>query len=132
MVPAGVTGRTVDALAPLLEAGDTLIDGGNSYYRDDVVRAGALAERGVDYLDVGTSGGVFGLERGFCLMVGGDAAAVARVEPVLQSLAPGAYAAPRTAGRTGRSTRPKRGGCTAAPAAPGTSSRWCTTASSTG
>ena len=101
MVPAAVTGRTVEALAPLLEPGDTLVDGGNSYYRDDVVRAAALAERGVDHLDVGTSGGVFGLQRGFCLMVGGDAAAVARLEPVLRTLAPGPDAAPRTPGRTG-------------------------------
>ena len=101
MVPAAVTGRTVDAIAPLLEAGDTFIDGGNGFYRDDVARASVLAGRGIDYLDVGTSGGVFGLERGFCLMVGGDPAAVARVEPVLRTLSPGADAAPRTAGRTG-------------------------------
>ena len=101
MVPAAVTGRTVEAIAPLLEAGDTIIDGGNSYYRDDMTRAAALAERGIDYLDIGTSGGVFGLERGFCLMIGGDAAAVRRVEPVLRTLAPGADAAPRTPGLTG-------------------------------
>ena len=101
MVPAGVTGQTVAAIAPLLEPGDLLVDGGNSYYRDDVVRAAALAEQGVDYLDVGTSGGVFGLERGFCLMVGGDAGAVARLEPVLQALSPDTCAAPRTPGLAG-------------------------------
>src|SRR5919206_535097 len=74
MVPAGVTGQVVEELAGLMEAGDVVIDGGNSYYRDDVDRAEALKARGLDYLDVGTSGGVYGLERGYCLMIGGGAA----------------------------------------------------------
>ena len=101
MVPAGVTDSVVDDLAGRLEAGDTVIDGGNSFYRDDVRRAEALRGKGVDYLDVGVSGGVFGLERGFCLMVGGPDAAVARLTPVLRSLAPGMETAGRTPGRTG-------------------------------
>ena len=101
MVPAAFVGSTVEQLAPLLSPGDTIIDGGNSWYRDDVDTAAELAGRGLHYLDVGTSGGVFGLERGYCLMVGGDADAVTRLSPVFDSLAPGADSAPRTAGRTG-------------------------------
>ncbi|MEW6581690.1 MAG: phosphogluconate dehydrogenase (NAD(+)-dependent, decarboxylating) [Actinomycetota bacterium] len=101
MVPAAAVDATVDALAPLLAEGDVVIDGGNSHFGDDVARAERLAPRGIRYVDVGTSGGVFGLERGFCLMVGGDAAVVPRLEPVLRSLAPGVDAAPRTPGRTG-------------------------------
>jgi 6-phosphogluconate dehydrogenase len=101
MVPAGVTDSVVDDLAGRLEAGDTVIDGGNSFYRDDVRRADTLRAKGIDYVDVGVSGGVFGRERGFCLMVGGPDAAVARLAPVLRSLAPGMEAAGRTPGRTG-------------------------------
>jgi 6-phosphogluconate dehydrogenase len=101
MVPAGVTDSVVDDLARRLEAGDTVIDGGNSFYRDDVRRAETLRAKGIDYVDVGVSGGVFGRERGFCLMVGGPDAAVARLAPVLRSLAPGMEAAGRTPGRTG-------------------------------
>jgi 6-phosphogluconate dehydrogenase len=101
MVPAGVTQSVVDDLSGRLEAGDTVVDGGNSFYRDDVRRAEALASKGIDYLDVGVSGGVFGLERGYCLMVGGPDAAVERLAPVLRSLAPGMEAAGRTPGRTG-------------------------------
>ena len=82
MVPAGIAGTVVEALAGLLAPGDVVIDGGNSYYRDDIARAEALAARGVHYLDVGTSGGVFGLERGYCLMIGGPAEVVARLEPL--------------------------------------------------
>jgi 6-phosphogluconate dehydrogenase len=101
MVPAGVAGRAVAELAGRMAPGDTVIDGGNSYYRDDMQRARELAERGVHYLDVGTSGGVFGLERGFCLMIGGEAEAVRRLEPIFRTLAPGMEAAPRTPGRHG-------------------------------
>jgi 6-phosphogluconate dehydrogenase len=101
MVPAGVAGQVVEELGRRLAPGDTVIDGGNSYYRDDVQRAEALAARQVHYLDVGTSGGVFGLERGYCLMVGGEAEAVARLEPLFQALAPGLEAAERTPGREG-------------------------------
>jgi len=101
MVPAAFVGSTVDRLAPLLSPGDTIIDGGNSYYRDDVDRAAPLAAQGLHYLDVGTSGGVFGLERGYCLMVGGDADAVERMAPIFDALAPGVGTAERTPGRTG-------------------------------
>jgi 6-phosphogluconate dehydrogenase len=101
MVPAGIAGRAVAELAELMEPGDVLIDGGNSYYRDDVHRAQALAGRGIHYLDVGTSGGVFGLQRGFCLMIGGEAEVVGRLEPIFRTLAPGVAAVPRTPGREG-------------------------------
>src|SRR5581483_2563105 len=88
MLPAGVVDATIDQLAPLLQAGDVLIDGGNSRFTDDRRRARALAERGLHYLDVGTSGGVWGEERGFCLMIGGEAEPVARLAPVFSALAP--------------------------------------------
>jgi 6-phosphogluconate dehydrogenase len=101
MVPAAFVGDTVERLAPLLSPGDAIIDGGNSWYHDDVDRAAPLAERGIHFLDVGTSGGVHGLERGYCLMVGGNAEAVARLAPIFDSLAPGIDAAPRTIGLTG-------------------------------
>jgi 6-phosphogluconate dehydrogenase len=102
MVPAGeITESTVSELASRLNGGDTIIDGGNSYYRDDIRRAAELAERGIRYLDCGTSGGVFGLERGFCLMVGGPDDAFAELEPIFASLAPGVAAAGRTPGREG-------------------------------
>jgi 6-phosphogluconate dehydrogenase len=101
MVPAGaITERAVAELASLLEPGDTVIDGGNTRYHDDIRRARELSERGVHYVDVGTSGGVFGLERGFCLMVGGEDGPVMRLAPLFTSLAPGLEAAPRTPGRT--------------------------------
>jgi 6-phosphogluconate dehydrogenase len=109
MVPAAYVDSTIATFAPLLSPGDTLIDGGNSWYRDDVDRAGPLAAQGIHYLDVGTSGGVFGLERGYCLMVGGDDDAVARMRPVFDSLAPGVDAAPRTAGRTGEPSTAEEG-----------------------
>src|SRR5450432_1218815 len=89
MVPAAVTGRVVSDVAKLLDEGDTIIDGGNSYYRDDIARAAELAGKGIHYDDVGTSGGVFGLERGYCLMIGGDNAAVARLDPIWLTIAPG-------------------------------------------
>jgi 6-phosphogluconate dehydrogenase len=99
MIPAAVTGKIVEQLALRLEAGDTIIDGGNSYYRDDVDRAKALAPHGIDYVDVGTSGGIFGLDRGYCLMIGGEEHAVLRLDPIFRSLAPGEAAAPATPGR---------------------------------
>ena len=110
MVPAAFVDQTIATFAPLLSPGDTLIDGGNSWYRDDVDRAGPLKDRGIHYLDVGTSGGVFGLERGFCLMIGGDADPVARMAPIFDTLAPGFDAAPtRTHGREGEPTTAERG-----------------------
>jgi 6-phosphogluconate dehydrogenase len=102
MLPAGeITETTVRELGARLSAGDTIIDGGNTYYRDDIRRAGELAERGVGYVDCGTSGGVFGLERGFCLMVGGSDEAFRQLEPIFASLAPGLGSAARTPGREG-------------------------------
>ena len=110
MVPAAFVDDTIAKFAPLLEPGDTLIDGGNSWYRDDIDRAGPLKEHGIHYLDVGTSGGVFGLERGFCLMVGGDADAVERMAPIFDTLAPGFESATtRTHGREGEPTTAERG-----------------------
>lgn len=101
MLPAGeITDQMVAALGELFEAGDLIVDGGNSHYKDDVRRARALAERGIHYLDVGTSGGVWGLERGYCLMIGGPTAAVARLEPVFATLAPGDSGIPPSPGRT--------------------------------
>jgi 6-phosphogluconate dehydrogenase len=101
MVPAAVVDSTLERLVPLLEADDVVIDGGNSYYRDDIRRARELAGRGLHYVDMGTSGGVFGLDRGYCLMIGGDDAAVERLEPFFRTLAPGVEAADRTPGRDG-------------------------------
>jgi 6-phosphogluconate dehydrogenase len=101
MVPASVTGSTVFQLAEEFESDDIIIDGGNSYYRDDITRAKELSANGIHYVDVGTSGGVFGLERGFCLMIGGEEKIVQHLDPVFATIAPGVEAAPRTAGRTG-------------------------------
>jgi 6-phosphogluconate dehydrogenase len=101
MLPAGVTGATVTQLLDLLSPGDAVVDGGNSSYRDDIDRAAVAAGRGVDYVDCGTSGGIWGLERGYCLMIGGPGGAVGRLSPVFATLAPGVDAAPRTPGRTG-------------------------------
>ena len=101
MVPAGVVDRVIADLRPLLAADDILIDGGNSYYVDDIRRAKELSASGIHYVDVGTSGGVFGLERGYCMMIGGETASVARLEPVFEALAPGLGEIPRTPGRTG-------------------------------
>ncbi len=111
MVPAGEpTANAVGSLAEVLEPGDALIDGGNTYYRDDLRRAAELARRGIGYVDCGTSGGVFGLERGFCLMVGCDDDAVwARLEPIFASLAPGVGAASRTPGAAGEPTPQEHG-----------------------
>ena len=101
MIPAGITGRTVDELAGLLDEGDIIIDGGNSNYRDDVRRAAKLREQGLHYVDIGTSGGVFGLERGYCLMVGGDEEAVKIIDPILKTIAPGVGDIERMPGRIG-------------------------------
>jgi 6-phosphogluconate dehydrogenase len=102
MVPAGnITEETVKGLEGVLESGDAIIDGGNSYYRDDMRRAKRAAEKGIDYVDCGTSGGVYGLERGYCLMIGGPDAAVERLDPIFRTLAPGVDSAPRTPGLTG-------------------------------
>jgi 6-phosphogluconate dehydrogenase len=99
MVPAAFAGDTVEQVAALMATDAIVIDGGNTYYRDDVARASALSERGVHYVDVGTSGGVFGLDRGFCMMIGGEREAVERLDPIFAALAPGTDAAPRTPGR---------------------------------
>jgi 6-phosphogluconate dehydrogenase len=101
MVPAGITGDTVEKLAALMEEGDIIIDGGNSYYRDDIDRAKALKPKGIHYVDVGTSGGVFGLDRGFCIMIGGEDDVFAHLEPLFKTIAPGVDSAPRTPGKTG-------------------------------
>jgi 6-phosphogluconate dehydrogenase len=102
MVPAGeITEKTIEDVAAALEPGDAIVDGGNSYYRDDIRRAGVLREQGIDFVDCGTSGGVFGLDRGYCLMIGGPDGAVGRLDPVFASLAPGVESAERTPGRSG-------------------------------
>ncbi len=119
MVPAGITGRVVADVAAHLETGDVVIDGGNSYYRDDIHRAAALAERGIGFVDVGTSGGVFGLERGFCMMIGGEPKTVKRLDPIFRTLAPGIAAAPRTPGRKGRTTNAEHGYLHCGPAGAG-------------
>jgi 6-phosphogluconate dehydrogenase len=99
MVPAAVVDPTLAALVPLLERDDVVIDGGNSYYHDDIRRAAELKPKGIHYLDVGTSGGVWGAERGYCLMIGGDESVVRRIDPIFSTLAPSIEAAPRTPGR---------------------------------
>jgi 6-phosphogluconate dehydrogenase len=109
MVPAAFTEQTVTDVAAVLNAGDSIIDGGNSDWRDDIRRATALADAGLYYLDVGTSGGVYGLERGFCLMVGGEEAPVLRLAPVFDALCAGFESAPRTPGRTGAPAREEQG-----------------------
>jgi 6-phosphogluconate dehydrogenase len=101
MVPAGVTGKVLDEVAGYLEAGDAVIDGGNTHYVDDMARAQRLRPQGIDYIDCGTSGGVWGLERGFCLMIGGPDAAVTRLDPIFRTIAPGLGSVDRTPGRTG-------------------------------
>src|SRR5258708_1647733 len=99
MVPAAVVDQTIHDLLPLLDAGDILIDGGNSYYIDDIRRAKELAPKRIHYVDVGTSGGVWGLERGYCMMIGGPDQAVQRLDPIFKTLAPGVGDIPRTPGR---------------------------------
>ncbi len=133
MLPAGkITGETVDVLGNLLGKGDIIIDGGNSFYKDDIRRSKALQEKGIHYVDVGTSGGVWGLERGYCMMVGGDKEAVDAIDPILNVLAPGlATSRARRAGR--RSPTPVPSGAISMPdrSVRATSSRWSTTASNT-
>jgi 6-phosphogluconate dehydrogenase len=119
MVPAAFVDDTIEKLAPLLDADDTIVDGGNSYYRDDLRRAAALGERGLHYVDMGTSGGVFGLHRGFCLMIGGDDTAVERLDPFFSTLAPGVDAASRTPGRDGDPAQPEKGYLHCGPAGAG-------------
>lgn len=101
MIPAAFVGDTLDKLVPLLDEDDTIIDGGNSWYHLDVDRSKELTPKGLHYVDVGTSGGILGLERGYCLMIGGDDVAIGRLEPIFETLAPGVDAAERTPGRTG-------------------------------
>ncbi|MHB1501664.1 MAG: phosphogluconate dehydrogenase (NAD(+)-dependent, decarboxylating) [Candidatus Dormibacteria bacterium] len=110
MVPAGdVTDSTIRELAQFMVRGDIIIDGGNSYYRDDIRRAAELQQAGIHLVDCGTSGGVFGLERGYCLMIGGEPAAVARLDPIFATIAPGVAAAPRTPGRSGPPSKAEQG-----------------------
>ncbi len=119
MVPAALTDAVIADLRELLGAGDVVIDGGNSFYRDDVRRARELAVDGIDYIDVGTSGGVHGIERGFCLMIGGSAEVVERLDPLFVALAPGVDSAPRTPGRVGAIDRAERGYLHCGPAGAG-------------
>jgi len=110
MVPAGeITSTTIAALADVLEPDDVVIDGGNTHYIEDIRHAAELAEQGIHHVDVGTSGGVWGIERGFCLMIGGEDEVVARLAPIFASIAPGVDAAPRTAGRTGEPSQAEHG-----------------------
>jgi 6-phosphogluconate dehydrogenase len=109
MVPAGITDKVIDGVVPHLEPGDVVIDGGNGYYGDALARAHRLAESGIVHLDVGVSGGVWGRERGYSLMIGGDDDAVARLDPIFAALAPGVDAAERTAGRTGTPSPAEQG-----------------------
>jgi len=130
MVPAGIVDKMLQQLVGHLAPGDIVIDGGNSYYIDDIRRSKELQTKGVQYLDVGTSGGVFGLDRGYCLMIGGPDDVVNHLDPLFRTLAPGKGSLP-LAGRTWAGL-PKRAICTAAPPARGISSRWFTTASNMG
>ena len=110
MVPAGdITEQVVHDIAEVLEEGDAIIDGGNSYYRDDIRRAAEVGEKGIDYIDCGTSGGVFGLDRGYCLMIGGPDAAVERLDPIFKTLSPGVGSAERTPGRSGEPNAAENG-----------------------
>jgi len=120
MLPAGkITEDTIHQLAGLLEKGDTIIDGGNSFYRDDIRRAKALAQQGLHYVDCGTSGGVWGLERGYCMMIGGDKEVVARLDPIFAAMAPGVGSIPKTPHREGRDPRVERGYLHCGPAGAG-------------
>ncbi len=121
MVPAAAVDATLADLVPLLASGDTVVDGGNSYYRDDLRRSKALAERGIAYVDVGVSGGVAGLERGYCLMIGGPDGAVQRLDPLFGDLAPGVEPHHGPPGATARLPRRSAATSTAGPAAPATS-----------
>ena len=131
MVPAAAVDGTLTDLAPHLQKGDIVIDGGNSYYIDDMRRAKDLAARQLHYLDVGTSGGVRGLDRGYCLMIGGEPEPVRHLDPIFKSLAPGRGTLARTPGRERPQALRKRAICIAARPARATSSRWFTTELST-
>jgi 6-phosphogluconate dehydrogenase len=109
MVPAAVADKVIEGLSEKLEAGDIIIDGGNSYYKDDIVRAKRLGEKGIHYVDVGTSGGVWGLERGYCMMIGGEEETVRHLDPVFDALAPGVGDVLRTAGRSGDPGQAEKG-----------------------
>jgi 6-phosphogluconate dehydrogenase len=120
MLPAGkITEETIDTLSGLMEPGDTIIDGGNTFYKDDMRRAKALAEKKLDYVDVGTSGGVWGLERGYCMMIGGPAETVQRLDPIFATLAPGMGDVERTKERKGGDPRPEQGYMYCGPAGSG-------------
>jgi 6-phosphogluconate dehydrogenase len=119
MVPAAVVDPTLHELSPHLQPGDIVIDGGNSHYVDDIRRAHALDARGIHYLDVGVSGGVWGVDRGYCLMIGGSGAAVARLDPIFKTLAPGFQAASRTPGRDSRNSTAEEGYLHCGPAGAG-------------
>src|ERR1700742_2024171 len=106
MLPAGkITEETVEQLAGLMEKGDTVIDGGNSFYKDDIRRAKALEEKGLHYVDCGTSGGIWGIDRGYCMMIGGAKEAVDRLDPIFKTLAPGIGTIDKTPGRDGKDPR---------------------------
>lgn len=109
MVPAAAVDKVLDGLTLLLEPGDIVVDGGNSYYHDDIRRAAALREKGIQYVDVGVSGGVWGLERGYCMMIGGETEVVQHLDSIFKALAPGVDMAPRTPGRTGDPTAAENG-----------------------
>ncbi|MFC9440604.1 phosphogluconate dehydrogenase (NAD(+)-dependent, decarboxylating) [Nocardia sp. NPDC057030] len=119
MIPAGATGAVIDQVAELLEPGDIIIDGGNSRYHEDIKRAEQLRPKGIHYVDIGTSGGVFGLDRGFCLMIGGETEQVKYLDPLLKSIAPGVEAAERTPGRTGEPSPAEQGYLHCGPAGAG-------------
>jgi 6-phosphogluconate dehydrogenase len=120
MLPAGkITEDTITALGDMLESGDIVIDGGNSFYKDDIRRAKTLREKGIVYVDIGTSGGIWGLERGFCMMIGGEPDAVAHIDPILRALAPGAGSIDRTPNRDGRDPRVEQGYLHCGPAGSG-------------
>jgi 6-phosphogluconate dehydrogenase len=120
MLPAGAaTESTIDALIPLAAPGDIIVDGGNSFYKDDIRRAKSCAMKSLHYVDVGTSGGVWGLQRGYCMMIGGDKQAVARLDPIFETLAPGAGELTRSRGRDGPSSQAERGYIHAGPAGAG-------------
>src|SRR6187399_3691823 len=120
MLPAGrITEATIAALAKLMQPGDVIIDGGNTFWQDDVRRGAALKAQGLHYLDVGTSGGVWGIERGYCMMIGGDKAVVDRLDPIFKTLAPGVGDIPRTPGREGRDPRIEQGYIHAGPSGAG-------------
>ena len=131
MVPAAAVDQTIAELLPLLGRGDILIDGGNSYYVDDLRRAKDLAPKEIHYVDVGTSGGVWGLERGYCMMIGGEISAVKRLDPIFASLAPGPGRSPGQQAARNPPAPPSEAICIADRTAPAISSRWSTTASST-